>query len=114
MNRVLVLSPHPDDDAIGCGGTLRKHVVAGDEVRVVFLSSGEKGGHGRPPDETARVREREAEAAAAILGLAGVEFWRQPDGAIQPSPELVARLRGVLGEFRPWRGVRAARARYAS
>jgi LmbE family N-acetylglucosaminyl deacetylase len=103
MNRVLVLSPHPDDDAIGCGGTLRKHVVAGDEVRVVFLSSGEKGGHGRPPDETARVREREAEAAAAILGLAGVEFWRQPDGAIQPSPELVARLRGVLGEFRPWR-----------
>jgi LmbE family N-acetylglucosaminyl deacetylase len=101
MNRVLVLSPHPDDDAIGCGGTLRKHVVAGDEVRVVILTSGEKGGHGRPPDETARVREREAEAAAGILGLAGVEFWRRPDGAIQPSPELVARLCGVLGTFGP-------------
>lgn len=101
MSRVLVLSPHPDDEAIGCGGTLRKHAVGGDEVRVVFLTSGEKGGHGRPPDETARVREEEARAAAEVLGIGEVEFWRQPDGALDPTPELVARLRRALDTFGP-------------
>lgn len=101
MVRVLVISPHPDDESIGCGGALRKHVVDGDEVRVVYLTSGEKGGHGRPPDETARVREAEAAAAAEILGLAGIEFWRQPDGDVRATPELAARLRELLAAFRP-------------
>ena len=63
MNRILVLSPHPDDEAIGCGGTLRKHVVEGDAVRVIFLTSGEGGGHGRTAEETRRLREREARRA---------------------------------------------------
>jgi LmbE family N-acetylglucosaminyl deacetylase len=101
MTRVLVLCPHPDDEAIGCGGTLRKHAVAGDEVRVVFLTSGEKGGHGRPADETARVREQEAKAAADLLGSAGIEFWRQPDGDLRTTPELGSRLGILLTTFCP-------------
>jgi LmbE family N-acetylglucosaminyl deacetylase len=68
---------------------------------VVFLTSGGKGGHGRPPDETARVREEEARAAAEVLGIGEVEFWRQPDGALDPTPELVAGLRRVLDTFGP-------------
>lgn len=101
MSRILVISPHPDDESIGCGGTLRDHVVRGDEVRVVFLTSGERGGHGRAPAETAPLREREAEAAAAILGLAGVEFWREPDGALRASRPLIERLHQRLSEYRP-------------
>ncbi|HEX3148118.1 MAG TPA: PIG-L family deacetylase [Gemmataceae bacterium] len=101
MTRVLVLAPHPDDEAIGCGGTLRKHSAHGDEVRVVFLTSGEGGGHGRPPAETASLREAEAAAAAEILGLGGIEFWRERDGAIRPTPELVCRLAATLDAFRP-------------
>jgi LmbE family N-acetylglucosaminyl deacetylase len=67
----------------------------------VFLTSGEKGGHGRPPGEVAPLREREAEAAAAVLGLAGVEFWRQPDGALRAARPLVDRLRARLDAYRP-------------
>ena len=50
---------------------------------MVFLTSGEQGGHGRGADETARIREQEARDAAAGLGLAEVEFWREPDGALR-------------------------------
>lgn len=101
MSRVLVISPHPDDESIGCGGTLRGHVVAGDKVQVVFLTSGEGGGHGRPPEETALRREREASAAAAILGFAEIDFWREPDGKLRATRCAVERLRQKVKEWRP-------------
>lgn len=101
MKRVLVISPHPDDESIGCGGTLRHHVVNGDAVQVVFLTSGEAGGHGRAPQETLRIREREARAATAVLGIAEVEFWREPDGAFCATCQVVDRLRRKLKQIRP-------------
>src|SRR5947207_9627276 len=92
MRRVLVISPHPDDESIGCGGTLRQHVVDGDAVHVVFLTSGERGGHGRAPRETAQLREQEARDAAKVLGVGAIEFWRAPDGGVSETPFLVRRL----------------------
>jgi len=76
---VLVLAPHPDDETIGCGGTLRLHVERGDRVAVVFLTSGELGLDHLPPAEAHRVREGEAEAAAQVLGLHALNFLRLPD-----------------------------------
>ena len=101
MSRILVLSPHPDDESIGCGGTLRKHVLARDQVQVVFLTSGEKGGHGRPPEETGRLREKEAAEAARILGISSLEFWREPDGALRALEPVVKRLRKKVKDWRP-------------
>src|SRR5262245_40116614 len=101
MSRVLVLCPHPDDEAIGCGGTLRRHVAHGDTVHAIFLTSGEQGGHGPPPEATARLREQEARDAADILGFAHIEFWHEPDGALRSRPHLVARLRQKLQSWRP-------------
>ena len=69
IKKILVISPHPDDEAIGCGGTLSKHTTEGDIVEVIFLTSGEKGGHGRSESETAVIREKEAQKAAEILKL---------------------------------------------
>jgi LmbE family N-acetylglucosaminyl deacetylase len=101
MTRALVVSPHPDDESIGCGGTLRKHVLEGDEVRVIFLTSGENGGHGRLPEETATLREAEARLAAAILGIENIEFWREPDGSFQAAAPVVTRFMETLLEWKP-------------
>jgi LmbE family N-acetylglucosaminyl deacetylase len=101
MNRILVISPHPDDEAIGCGGTLLRHVEQGDVVHVLFLTSGEKGGHGRSETETVRIREEEATEASKILGLEQVEFWRAPDGGLQLTEDLVQRLGRRLEEWNP-------------
>lgn len=32
MNKVIIITPHPDDETLGCGGTILKHISAGDEV----------------------------------------------------------------------------------
>ena len=101
MKRILVLAPHPDDEAIGCGGTILRHVKSGDAVRVVFLTSGEKGGHGRTEQETIRVREAEARKAARIIRVKAIEFWREPDSAVSASACAVKRLRDALEQWKP-------------
>jgi N-acetylglucosamine malate deacetylase 1 len=101
MNRIMVISPHPDDETIGCGGTIQKLVAEGDVVHVELLTSGEKGGHGWSEDETAIRREAEAEAAANILGIAHVEFYRQPDGAVHDNRRVVDLLRMRIDAWKP-------------
>jgi LmbE family N-acetylglucosaminyl deacetylase len=98
--RVLVVAPHPDDETLGCGGTLVKHRRAGDMVRVVQVTDGRAsraGGLGAR--EMAARRQAEARQAMAILGVDLVWLglpereWREDD--------LLGRLRHVLAETRP-------------
>lgn len=101
MKNILVISPHPDDEAIGCGGTLRKHILGGDTVEVIFLTSGEQGGHGRSLEETVSVREQEAKAAALIIGINKIEFWREQDGLLRSTQDLIAKLQKRISTWRP-------------
>lgn len=99
---ILVIAPHPDDEAIGCGGAICKHVDAGDLVHAVFLTSGEQGLKHLECGAACKVREAEAAAAAQVLGLAGTHFLRQPDwtlgNAIAPA---AAALVPVLVKLQP-------------
>ncbi len=99
MTSVLVLAAHPDDEAVGCGGTLRRHVLEGDEVSAVFLTSGEAGGHGI--DRPGEVREAEAAEAAQVLGIGELQFWREPDGALRARRALIARLAEEIRRRKP-------------
>lgn len=52
MKNILVISPHPDNEAIGCGESLRKHILEGGTVKIIFLTSGEQAGYGISQGET--------------------------------------------------------------
>jgi len=80
---VLVVAPHPDDEALGCGGTIAARCAAGHTVAIVFMTDGERafaevlGIHEHPtPKELAAIRRREAHAAAAALGVPASCLYR--------------------------------------
>lgn len=52
--RALILAPHPDDETLGCGGAVRLLVESGKRVKVVFLTSGDKGD---PQHPLSRIRQ---------------------------------------------------------
>ena len=99
---VVVLAPHPDDEAIGCGGLLRLAASRGERTVAVFLTSGEAGVPGVRADEAARIREGEAEAAAGVLQLSRAVFLRGRDWSLSSDAARIApALRSVLEEESP-------------
>ncbi len=74
---ILVIAPHMDDEVLGPGGTICKHVAAGDTVKVLFVSNRV---YNHQLDQKALEREEEhAMAAKSILNYQEVEFARLPD-----------------------------------
>ena len=95
--RVLVIAPHPDDEALGVGGLIHSARRAGADVTIGFLTSGD--GFPLAAASTLRrlpvpvvmrrfaaIREAEATAAAETLGVAasGVRFLGYPDRGLAP------------------------------
>ena len=99
---VLVIAPHPDDETIGCGGALCLHQQRGDRVVVAFLTSGELGLKHLPREKARTIREREAKAAARILGVTRIHFLRQPDWMLGDHIKTAARaLQPILRAEKP-------------
>src|ERR1700738_3669694 len=73
--RLLVLAPHPDDEVIGCGGVVARHLWDGRQVHVVIATDGAEAGGGD--------REAQSRAGLAILGESRADvaltFLRFPD-----------------------------------
>jgi LmbE family N-acetylglucosaminyl deacetylase/glycosyltransferase involved in cell wall biosynthesis len=101
--RVLVLAPHPDDETIGCGGSLAIHARAGDPVKVVFLTNGAAGDSSGefPKDQYVNIRQQEARTACACLGVTDLEFWPYEDRSLAGSHGALRRLIDLLEVFRP-------------
>ncbi len=110
---VVVLAPHMDDETIGCGGTLARHVQAGATVRVIFLTDGRQGANATlvglsgteradKQAELVRTRRNEARLALDTLGIHEMDFLDAPDGELTENTEVAAEpLREILQRVRP-------------
>jgi len=72
---ILAFGAHPDDVELGCAGTILKEVSLGKKVGIIDLTRGELGTRG-----SAAIRDEEAKAAAAILGVSVRENLAMRDG----------------------------------
>lgn len=81
ISSALILAPHPDDEALGCSGTVALLNQKGASTTVVFLTNGERL-HGEPSAAIAEKRKDEAKSASEILGCKEPISLGFPDGEI--------------------------------
>lgn len=65
---VMVVSPHPDDAEINCGGTIAKYSKQGHNIFICIATNGNAGHISIEPDKLAMIREKEARDLASVIG----------------------------------------------
>lgn len=104
---VLVVAAHPDDEVLGCGATIAKHVLAGDEVRVVIMAEGVTS-RDKKRDRASRIGELESLAKAAsraneILGSESLDLHDLPDNRLDSGDllDIIQVVEKYIDKYKP-------------
>jgi LmbE family N-acetylglucosaminyl deacetylase len=96
---------HPDDEVLGCGGTIGWHVQRGHSVHVVFVADGVHSRRGQGPaiEEALADRRRAGEKAASILGASLPVYLDFPDQQLDTVPflEIVQAIERLTNALEP-------------
>jgi len=99
--RVLAVVAHPDDEALGAGGTLAGHAAHGDDTYIAFLADGvgARGADRAAVDQ----RAESAKLAAGILGAREPRFLGFPDNRVDSLSllDVVKAIEAVIAEIQP-------------
>ncbi len=101
--RVLVVTPHPDDAEVWCGGTVARWAQEGAAVHYVLCTDGGKGTDrpGVTSKDLAAVRQKEQLDAARLLGVKDVVMLHHPDGELEDNGEFRKELVRQVRLVRP-------------
>ena len=98
--RILVFGAHPDDCDIKAGGVAALYVQLGHKVKFVSVTNGDAGHHEMGGGPLARRRYKEAQAAAAVIGIA-YQLLDNHDGELEPTLENRYQIIRLIREFKP-------------
>lgn len=98
--RILIVAAHPDDEVIGCGGTIARHVASGDKVYLLVMTQI------YAPEWNMKEfdrRRQEVFRAADILGIKEVFFGGFPTAKLNtvPTITLTTKIRQVIKDIKP-------------
>src|SRR4051795_3862867 len=107
VERILVVTAHPDDVDFGSAGSVARWTDAGIDVAYCICTSGEAGGFDLSVARSTMVEIREAEqrAAAKVVGVTDVTFLRHPDGRLESTFDLRRDISRQIRRVRPQRVV---------
>ncbi len=100
MKKILVVAPHMDDEVLGVGGTICKHVQAGDEVRIIIVANR---AYGHLYDqEVIKKEEGNCLKACSILGVDKVSFLQLNDEQLDEKLiNVISAIENSLGDYLP-------------
>ena len=105
--KILVIVAHPDDEVLGCGGTISKHIKSGDKVNTVIVAEGVTS---RDENRDIFLRKNELKIikshslkAAKILGISHTEFLGFPDNRLDSIDllEIIKKIEKYIFKFKP-------------
>ena len=95
MNNVVVFAVHPDDETLGAGGTILRHIAAGDDVHWVILT--EPSSLPGVSEDFLKSRKEQIEKVTALYGFKSVIEMEWPTTKIEELPK--GDLIGKISEF---------------
>jgi LmbE family N-acetylglucosaminyl deacetylase len=104
--KILVVAAHPDDEVLGCGGTMARFVQEGHEVHIAIMGEGITSRHAQPqeadPEQLSRLH-RQAHAAASTLKAKDVVLCRLPDNRLDTVAllDVVKLVEDLLQKLKP-------------
>ena len=107
VERVLVVTAHPDDVDFGAAGSIATWTEAGIDVTYCIVTDGDAGGFDPdvPRDQIGGIRRAEQTAAASTVGVSDLVFLGYPDGRLESTIELRRDISRVIRQVRPQRVV---------
>ncbi|MBN2880578.1 PIG-L family deacetylase [Candidatus Woesearchaeota archaeon] len=103
--KILIICAHPDDEIIGCGGTIAKFTNEGKKVHTLIFSFGESSHPWLQEDKIKGIRIKESESAGKIVGTESTEFIGVWDGAfkkyVQKNPDIVKKIKAYIKKINP-------------
>ena len=105
MDRILVVTAHPDDEVLGMGGTIAKLVAEGNEVFLAIVTDGSSAQY-RASDALNEIIEKKrlaTEKSAHILGIKQIIYCGLPDMRLDTVPhiEVNAAIESVVNDIKP-------------
>ncbi|KUH32680.1 diacetylchitobiose deacetylase [Thermococcus celericrescens] len=101
VERILCVQPHPDDCELAIGGMLAKLSREGKEITYLTLTDGSAGSRELPPDELKKIRRREQERAAEIIGVKKLLWLDYRDTRLPYSEEVRGELLRIIRSEKP-------------
>jgi len=100
-NKIFVIAAHPDDEVLGCGGTILDYVKKGDQVNILILGDGETARQKSKVD--IQKRRKQAERAGKLLGVKQLFLESLPDNQFDSLPllEIVKLVEKYLEKIKP-------------
>ncbi len=105
MQRILVVAAHPDDEILGCGGTIIEHTKKKDKVGIIIVSEGISSRSGKEKIKKEKIKKLHevSKKISKILGLKFIKFFDFPDNRLDDINQLyvIKKIEQEIEKFKP-------------